>query len=273
MYLGQHFLKNKNQLKKITAALELESGDIVIEIGPGHGELTEKLKAQSSKIKVVAIEKDTQLASSLELLALRNKWHEVDIIKGDALKVLPEITKRLKLKPYAKGGSASGRKSYKLTGNIPYYITGHLFRVIGELTQKPELVVFTIQKEVAERICALRQAQGKATMNLLAASIQFWAEPQIIGFIPRRDFRPEPKVDSSIIKLKVQNSQLKSDNNYYKFIRILFKQPRKTISNNLRLIEKKSETRDEKIKKAGVNPTDRPQDLSIAQVIELSKNF
>jgi 16S rRNA (adenine1518-N6/adenine1519-N6)-dimethyltransferase len=280
-YLGQHFLKNKAKLRKIVDALELKDGDIVIEIGPGHGELTNEIvsKFKSLKVenfKIIAIEKDKELAEKLKEKFKQDK--NIEIIEGDALKALPQIIQDYRLQT----------TNYKLVGNIPYYITGYLFRIMGELEIKPKLIVLLIQKEVAERVCALRQAQGKPQMNLLAASVQFWAEPKIIGYVPRNDFEPAPKVDSTIIKLLPVTSQLLSRlkcnrEKYYKFIKILFKQPRKTIVNNLlgirkqELVNSKQGTevnnKEEiigKLNKVGVEPRARPQDLSIEQIIKLS---
>jgi len=293
-YLGQHFLKNKVKLREIVEALELKDGDVVIEIGPGHGELTNEivLKLQSLKVenfKIIAIEKDREFASNLKEEFGNNK--NIEIIEGDILKIFPEVT-----------------TNYKIVGNIPYYITGYLFRILGELEHKPELIVLLIQKEVAERVCA-----KKGDMNLLAASVQFWAEPKIIDYVSRNDFEPAPKVDSAIIKLLPVTSQLLSrlkcnKEKYYKFIKILFKQPRKTILNNLLLgitdqniailsdsmlsdriaedkkenelqiinkEENKKEIKEEiveKLKKVGVGPNARPQNLSVERIIALSNS-
>ena len=195
--LGQHFLTNKGKIKEIIEALGLKDGDTVIEIGAGHGELTEAIiaKLQDCKIancKIIAIEKDPELATRVSGLGYRN----IEVITGDALKIIPEITKSYTLYP----------KSYKIVGNIPYYITGYLLRVIGELENKPKLTILTIQKEVAERICA-----KPPKMNLLAASVQFWVNLEIIGYISRGDFEPKPKVDSAIIKLSL--TQIYAKNN------------------------------------------------------------
>src|SRR3989344_6086795 len=190
--LGQHFLKNKAKIKKIVEALNLENGDTVIEIGPGHGELTDELGIMNNELRIIAIEKDKNLFKYL-----KNKFSQdknIEIIEGDILKIFPSIIHN----------SSFIIQNYKIVGNIPYYITGYLLRILGELEKKPSLIVLTIQKEVAERICAIRQAQGKPKMNLLAASVQFWAEPKIIGYISKKDFRPAPKVDSAIIKLAIK---------------------------------------------------------------------
>ncbi len=269
--LGQHFLINKRKLREIVEVLDLETDDVVIEIGPGHGELTREIIArlQDCKIKkLIAIEKDERLAK-----VLRNKVSDLglknlEIIEGDVLKILPKL-----ICNHAILQSCN----YKLAGNIPYYITGHLFRIIGELKNKPSLIVFTVQKEVAQRVCALRQAQGKPKMNLLAASVQFWAEPKIIGSISKKDFRPAPKVDSAIIKLETRGKQqaTRDADRYYKFIKILFKQPRKTIFNNLisGFKNKKREEITDKLIKLKINPQDRPQNLKIEQICQLSTLF
>lgn len=254
-HLGQNFLINKNKIKEIVAALELKNGDTIIEIGPGHGEITKELVSRIQKLeaRIIAVEKDERLAEKL-----RDKMdtygYSVDIVTGDALKVLPVITKSYNLKA----------KSYKIVGNIPYYITGFLLRTIGELKNKPKLTVLTIQKEVAERIVA-----KPPRMNLLAASVQFWAEPKIVGIIPKTDFSPQPKVDSAIIRLGARGKRQATRDNkeetekYYRLIKILFKQPRKTIINNLsQLLTNKREI-ELKLQKIGIEASDRPQNLSI----------
>ena len=87
----------------------------------------------------------------------------------------------------------------KIVGNIPYYITGKLLRIISELEHKPERTVLLIQKEVALRICAT-----PPDMNRLAASVQFWADAEIIAHVPRNDFSPAPEVDSAVVVLNAK---------------------------------------------------------------------
>ncbi|TRZ64839.1 MAG: ribosomal RNA small subunit methyltransferase A [Spirochaetia bacterium] len=276
-YLGQNFLMNKFKLRKIADVLELEKGDTVIEIGPGHGELTlllaKNFQFSIFNFQIIAIEKDEQLAKDL-----KNRIHDlglgknIEIIEGDALKILPALNTKYKIQ----------NTKYKLVGNIPYYITGYLLRILGELELKPNLIILTIQKEVAQRIAA-----KPPKMNLLAASVQFWAKPKIIGYISRKDFRPAPKVDSAIIKFNIKTSDVSRTSDvqklkYYKLIKVLFKQPRKTILNNLKSSAKggsasggqisnlKNDEFLKKIAKAGVNPFDRPQNLTIEQIKNLS---
>src|SRR3989344_435769 len=120
--LGQHFLVNRPAIKKIVASLDLKSNDAIIEIGPGKGALTGELFNQLngglSYKKLILIEKDRDLAAELHKKYSQNK--QVEIINDDVLKILPELTKNSKLKA----------QSYKIIGNIPYYITGKLLRLL-----------------------------------------------------------------------------------------------------------------------------------------------
>ena len=270
--LGQHFLKDKKTLRKIVGALELKSGDVIVEIGPGHGELTREilnkfkdLKIQTSK--VIAIEKDPTLVDSIEYLVSSKKLR---VIEGDALKVLPVLDTEYKI-------PSTG---YKLVGNIPYYITGHLLRIIGELKKKPKSIVLTLQKEVAERLTAGNPSTGaQGKMNLLAASVTFWGKPEIIGFISKKSFRPEPKVDSAIVKIlprfakapRGRHPPKRESEIYYGLIKILFKQPRKTILNNLSegfgLPKKEVE---EELKRLDFEPSSRGEVLNSTEINKLT---
>lgn len=252
-YLGQHFLVNETALKKIIDGLAIQLGDTVVEIGPGHGELTDLLLA-SPAARIIAIEKDAALAQELNKRVSSVRFK---LIEGDALVALPKIISTLIPNPYA------------LAGNIPYYITGHLFRIIGELEHKPARIALTIQKEVAERICAL-----PPRMNRLAATVQIWGEPKIIAVLKPDNFNPPPAVDSAIIMLGVRDKGLGINelNEYCRMAHILFQQPRKTIINNL--IAGFPETPKEKLlallANADINPTDRPQNLSVEKIKILS---
>ncbi len=254
--LGQHFLKNKSAIPKIIAALELAPGDTIIEIGPGEGALTFPLLEAAEKIgaKVIAIEKDPHLANQLKSYASATV-DELEIATGDALKLLNSLTHKL--------------NNWKLVGNIPYYITGHLLRIISELENKPALSVLMVQEEVADRICA-----KPPKMNLLAAITQFWATPELILRLKPKDFDPPPKVNSAVIKLggRVQGLGFREKKTeYFKVVKALFKQPRKTAANNLSVglkISKKEAV--DLVKSAGLPENARPQNFSLDQLIKLS---
>jgi 16S rRNA (adenine1518-N6/adenine1519-N6)-dimethyltransferase len=269
--LGQHFLKNTAALQTIVDALGIAKGDTIIEIGPGHGELTMPLMHVMGKFgdAITSIEKDRALIPSLVALGKKEGPSPLTIIEGDALKLLPDVARGLGVGPSAPA------KQYKIAGNIPYYITGKLLRVIGDLENKPERTVLLIQKEVAERICAQPPA-----MNRLAASVQFWAEPSIVALVPRKDFSPPPDVDSAIILLRTI-SEGENDRPalgaelYYRAVRAIFAQPRKTLLNNLSAVVagggKKAEV-SKLLEEIGVVLDARPQDLTISQIIAISRS-
>jgi 16S rRNA (adenine1518-N6/adenine1519-N6)-dimethyltransferase len=274
--LGQHFLKNKKVAEGIAAAVAPSAGDEVIEIGPGHGELTALLAdaCEDAGATLTLIERDARLIEGLrtrfeaaeEKNAGRNTAAKISIMEGDALTILPRLLEQR-------------REAARLilTGNLPYYITGHLFRIIGEAASPPERSVFMIQREVAERIIA-----APPHMNRLAASVQFWAEPQIILAVPRSDFSPPPKVESAVITLTKKPHIYRggkegkpSREGYYRALRALFAQPRKTIMNNIAaaLPEKEKMPLMEAIEDIHVIPGARPQDLSIEEIGTIAKKF
>ena len=204
-------MKNTAILRKIAEIINLEPGGLVIEIGPGHGELTELIR--DGKRKFVLIEKDNELAANLKQKYESEK--NIEVVCGDALKLLLDIFEK--------------KKEIFLVGNIPYYITGHLLKIISEAKNRPKRCVLMIQKEVAERITS-----QPPKMNRLAAITQFWGEPGIVMGVLKNNFLPAPKVDSAVIlierrpRLSEQNLKIN-----YQTIKHLFQQPRKTVLNNL----------------------------------------
>src|SRR3989344_3391353 len=166
-FLGQNFLSNKNILEVMADAAELTKRDVVLEIGPGLGSLTEILAERAKK--VIAVEKDRDL-----IPILRTKFADkqnVEIIEGDILTINPPL-----------GGLAA--KSYKIVANIPYYITSHFLRLFlsennPPVGGRPKLMVLMIQKEVAERIVA---KDGKE--SLLSLSVKAYGKPEFIIKFP-----------------------------------------------------------------------------------------
>jgi|SRR3989338_8622918 len=228
-YLGQHFLKNKKILEEIARLAELSKKDIVLEIGPGHGELTEFLAQAAGK--VIAVEKDRELIPFLEEKFKNQK--NVKIISGDILKI-----RNLRV------------KNYKIVANIPYYITSRFLRTFLEANPptggKPKFMVLMVQYEVAKRICA-----KPPEMNLLALSVQAYGQPKFIRKVSRGNFSPPPEVDSAIIKLS--NIQcLTLPRKFWELTRRAFQQKRKMLRHSLGTKNKLPEK----------YQTKRPQELS-----------
>jgi 16S rRNA (adenine1518-N6/adenine1519-N6)-dimethyltransferase len=214
--LGQHFLKDKSVLARIAREALEGSPGTAIEVGPGHGELTDALLTEGAK-HIIAIERDFTLA-----VFLRRKYQDdtrVEIVEGDVRKVFPELIRN---------------SSYAITGNIPYYLTGYLLRLLGNLATGQKLsatkIVLLVQKEVAERACA-----SPPYMNLLATTLQTWAAPKISFTVPRGAFSPPPKVTSALLILTPHpNLPSEMSSHYFETVRIMFRHPRKTLANNIR---------------------------------------
>ncbi|MEJ5225793.1 MAG: rRNA adenine dimethyltransferase family protein, partial [Anaerolineales bacterium] len=159
--LGQNFLQDPNALERIAAAAEITPQDAVLEIGPGLGSLTRYLAAAARQ--VTAVELDARLLPALtQTLA---PFDNVRIVEGDILNVPPEALV-----------SESG---YLVVANIPYYITSAVLRHLFSFALRPRRMVLTIQREVAERICA-----GPGDLSLLALSVQIYGQPRIAVHIP-----------------------------------------------------------------------------------------
>lgn len=221
--LGQNFLINKFFIKKIVKAANLSQKDIVLEIGPGIGNLTQEIAKKAKK--VIAIEKDLKM---IEILKenLKN-FKNIEIIFADIRKI---IKNNLKIK-----------NSYKVVANLPFYLSTCVIRMFLEKDFPPKEMVLILQKEVAQRICT-----KPPNMNLLAVSVQLYAKAKIIDHIPKKCFWPQPKVDSAIIKISNVNQKLNINKKlFFKIVKAGFSQPRKTLANNL---SKKLNIKKEKIK-------------------------
>ena len=243
--LGQNFLINPGILNKIINASDLVKSDVVLEIGPGNGVLTEELRKKAHR--VIAIEKDHRLIDGL-----KNTFREsgnVEIVEGDILKLDPHSVIH---------------GPYKIVANIPYYITSYLLKTIFESANwrmaQPELIVLMVQKEVAQRIIA-----RPPKMNLLALSVQFFAKPKIISYVSKGSFRPIPKVDSAIIKLtprresRIMNYELRGM--FFKLAKTAFAGKRKQLKNTIG---------PKTLEKTDIKPESRPEELSLEDWLKIS---
>ena len=255
--LGQNFLIDEGVLRKIIEAANLSENDIVLEVGPGIGNLTVELAKKVKK--VIAIEKDQDLVRILKELLDCWKVRNVRIVEGDIRKI-----ENCKLKI---------ENCYKVVANIPYYLTSPLIRKFLEASNAPKEMILMVQKEVAQRICA-----KPPKMSILAVSVQFYAKPEIISFVSKKSFWPQPKVDSAIIKIASrQFGVLVSRQFRERFFRIVktgFSQPRKQLANNLSngLKMDKGKVKNWLLKN-NIQPTQRAETLTIEDWINLAKNL
>jgi len=211
---GQNFLVNNEVYSQIIKAADLKKDDVVLEVGPGLGFLTEKLANRVKK--VIAVELDDKLSKVLRDRLKEQGIENAEVINDDII--------HLTLTP-----SLVRRGKYKVVANLPYNITSIFLRKFLSSDRKSELMVLMLQKEVAERIVAL-----PPKMSLLAVSVQFHAKPKIIQFVPASSFWPKPEVDSTIIKLEVRSKKFEvNEDEFFRLVRIGFSAKRKMLKNNL----------------------------------------
>lgn len=244
--LGQNFLSDPVHLEKIAHAAEIQAEDTVLEIGPGLGSLTRYLAASAKT--VTAVELDPELIPVLA--SVLAPYPNTRIVEGDILKFPP--------------ASLVTSQDYLVVANVPYYITSAIFRHLLEATPRPRRIVLTIQKEVAERICA-----KPGDLSLLALSVQVYGEPKICGILPAGAFYPAPKVDSAILRVDLAPEPFIPTpllENFFLLAKAGFSQKRKTLRNSLSGGLRLSGTEAAQLlEKAGIDPMRRAETLSLAE--------
>jgi 16S rRNA (adenine1518-N6/adenine1519-N6)-dimethyltransferase len=264
---GQNFLVNEDVYDKIIESADLDKNDIVLEVGPGLGFLTERL---ANKVKnVLAVELDDKLAELLKTRLLTDKIKNVEIINQDIIEVLSgnfrgPTSKALEVGPLSR------LDEYKIVANLPYNISSIFLRTVFGLKNKPKSLTLMLQKEVAERIVA---KAGK--MSLLAVSVQLYADAKIITNVPGDDFWPAPDVESAVIQLNLREENLGiNEKDFFRLVKFGFSAKRKMLKNNLSVgysIDQKEA--EEKIVKAGFSAKIRAQELSVEDWKDLLKEF
>lgn len=216
--LGQNFLKSKTALLAMISAGEIKKGDKVIEIGPGQGALTEKILETGAK--VIAIEKDDRLIDILNQKFEPEKVSgQFTLIHGD---ILDMDLKKLGFKTV----------DYKLIANIPYYITGLIFRKFLEGAVQPSKLVIMVQKEIADRVIARDNKE-----SLLSLSVKAYGEAKKVMKVEKENFTPKPKVDSAILLVDKISKDFFTDISEEKFFEVIktgFAHKRKVLITNLK---------------------------------------
>jgi 16S rRNA (adenine1518-N6/adenine1519-N6)-dimethyltransferase len=243
--LGQNFLKDPHYLKRIADAARIESGDQVLEIGPGLGHLTGELAARAGK--VLALELDERL-----IPVLHKDFAEkpnVEIVQADAL--------------VYSYGDLQGK--WKVVANLPYYISTPVIRKL--LESRPKFISFTLmlQKEVAERIAA---SPGGKEYGYLSVLVQLYTAPRMEFTVPAGAFTPVPKVDSAVITLAVRDRPaviVQSEGFLIRVVQAAFSQRRKTLGNTMRRLGMSKERTERAIQSAGIDPGRRAETLSVEE--------
>lgn len=249
--LGQHWLEDRAVLESICDIAKVQTGDVVLEIGPGQASLTQVLVGIGAE--VTAVEYDENLAAQLP-----------NRVNSERLKVVSQDILKFNLN--------SLPKDYKVVANIPYYLTSNLIRVLSESANPAKTITLLVQKEVAERICA-----EPGGMSVLSVSAQVYHDCYLGPIVPAEKFSPPPKVDSQVIHM-VRKSRTVFANTYSKnFFRVVkagFSNRRKTLLNSLSGGLHMTKPEAEKLLlEAGINPANRAQELSINDWLRLSEAY
>jgi 16S rRNA (adenine1518-N6/adenine1519-N6)-dimethyltransferase len=228
--------------------------DAVLEVGPGLGSLTSLLATEAHR--VVAVELDGRLIPILKQVL--SPYPNIHLVQGDILALNP-----LEL---------IDAPDYKVVANIPYYITSALVRHLLEGDRRPACLVLTVQREVAERICA-----SPGELSLLALSVQVYGQPQVRAHIPAGAFYPSPKVDSAVIRVDIHPEPAIPYpllNPFFRLAKAGFSQKRKTLGNALAasLAWPKNKAAN-LLLAAGIDPRRRAETLNLAEWEALTRQF
>jgi len=244
--LGQNFLSQTSVLEKIVDSADLPVNAEVLEIGPGLGTLTRHLATQARR--VVAVEIDQRFIPILQDLLVDFK--NVDILHGDIMEA--NITEIME------------SSDYYVVANIPYYITSALLKHLLEAEKKPAKIVLTVQKEVAERICA-----EEGDLSLLALSVQVYGSPQKVLTIPAGAFYPPPTIDSTVVAVDLYPQPVIPIQNLKVFFQLAkagFSQKRKTLRNSISAgMRLKPAQAEDLLKQAEIDPQRRAETLALAE--------
>jgi 16S rRNA (adenine1518-N6/adenine1519-N6)-dimethyltransferase len=263
--LGQHFLADPDWREQISRAIRVSAQSLVpssaagdkpycwIEIGAGHGEMTEHLAATGAP--VYAIELDAPLARRLQHLA--QQFPNLHVVPGDVLRA--DIA-----------AIAAGRR-LRIYGNLPYYITSPILHRLFTFAELIDEVHIVIQAEVAERLAA---GPGNREYGYLSVATQFYTRPELVLDIPREAFQPPPEVGSALVTLRFPGGRSKlaltAPHKFLDFVKVCFGQKRKTLVNNLRSMAKPDRVR-ETLEHLGLRPDARAEQLDLSQLASLQE--
>ncbi len=256
---GQNFLIDTHVLDKIISAAEITKEDLVVEIGPGIGTMTQYLACAARE--VVAIEIDKMLIPILQ--DTLSAYDNVTIINEDVLKV--------DLKKLAE--EKNGGRPVKVVANLPYYITTPIIMGLFENHVPLHSITIMVQKEVADR---MRMGPGTKDYGALSLAVQYYAEPYLVANVPQNCFMPRPKIGSAVIKLTVHEKPpvvVKDEKLMFKLIRASFNQRRKTLANGLKNSPELAFSKEQieaAIEKMELSPSVRGEALDLEQFAKLS---
>lgn len=213
--LGQNFLMHQRIAERIALTAQLTAEDVVFEIGPGTGMLTTELLKRAKK--VIALEADGALCETLRTqFAIEIAEGKLELMHQDIRIFSPNILP----------------EGYHLVANIPYYLTGEIFRLFLESDNQPQSVTLLVQKEVAERIARSKKE------SILSLSVKVYGTPHYEFTVPRGAFRPAPNVDSAVLTIRdISRKHFRAraeEERFFTFVHAGFAHKRKFLANNLK---------------------------------------
>jgi len=256
---GQNFLIDTHVLDKIIGSAEITKDDVVLEIGPGIGTMTQYLACAAKK--VIAVEIDKALIPILE--DTLSEYENVRVINHDVLKV--DIAKLAE--------EENGGKPIKVVANLPYYITTPIIMGLFESHVPLDSITIMVQKEVADR---MQVGPGTKDYGALSLAVQYYAKPQILLNVPASCFMPRPNVDSAVIQLTRYEKppvEVADEHLMFRLIRASFNQRRKTMTNSVGNSPELSVSKEQMaaaLEKCGLSATVRGEALTLAQFAELA---
>ncbi|HEV8051918.1 MAG TPA: 16S rRNA (adenine(1518)-N(6)/adenine(1519)-N(6))-dimethyltransferase RsmA [Parachlamydiaceae bacterium] len=251
--LSQNFLIDGNILRKIVSAANVTPGDIVMEVGPGPGSLTEELL--NSGAKVIAVEKDDVFAKALE--RLKSEENKLEVHCDDILTFPVEQA----LKPYLEQG-----KKAKVIANLPYHLTTPIIAQFIEQRHLFSTLVFMVQDEVARRFVAKPKTKDYGSFTIF---LNFYTQPTYAFTVSRQCFYPSPKVDSAVVVLELRKPpHVSNEEAFFVLTRTSFKQRRKMMRSSMRDIYAPA-LMEASLAQIGQNPLARPEELSLDDFIKL----
>ena len=259
---GQNFLIDTHVLDKIISAAEITKDDLVVEIGPGIGTMTQYLACAARE--VVAIEIDKMLIPILQ--DTLSAYDNVTIINEDVLKV--DLNKLAEEK--------NGGRPVKIVANLPYYITTPIIMGLFENHVPLHSITDMVQKEVADR---MRMGPGTKDYGALSLAVQYYAEPYLVANVPQNCFMPRPKIGSAVIRLTVHEKPpvtVGDEKLMFRLIRASFNQRRKTLANGLNNSPELNFSKEQiaaAIEKLGVSPSIRGEALTLKEFAQLTDIF
>ena len=259
---GQNFLIDTHVLDKIIGSAEITKDDVVLEIGPGIGTMTQYLACAAKK--VIAVEIDKALIPILE--DTLSEYENVRVINHDVLKV--DIAKLAE--------EENGGKPIKVVANLPYYITTPIIMGLFENQVPVDSITIMVQKEVADR---MQVGPGTKDYGALSLAVQYYAKPKIVANVPPNCFMPRPKVGSAVIRLERYEKppvEVKNEKLMFRIIRASFNQRRKTLVNGLKNSQEipfSKEQIEQALGMCGLSLSVRGEALTLAQFAQLANAF